>query len=126
MFDTIQKKLEVIRPPRVKVVYEVETGGAGEVKELPYVLGILADLSGKSTVERAPLLNRKFIQVSNDMLKDIMASIAPRVVFNVENKLNGKGKIPIDLTFNSIDDFEPLSIIDHVASLNNIFASRTR
>jgi type VI secretion system protein ImpC len=126
MFDTIQKKLEVIRPPRVKIEYEVETGGAGEVKELPYVLGIMADLSGKSTVERAPLKDRKFIQVSNDTLKDIMTAIAPRVEFTVDDKIGGKGQINVDLTFRSMDDFEPLSIIDQIEVLKNVFASRTR
>lgn len=126
MFDTIQKKLEVIRPPRVKVLYEVEVGGADEIKELPYVMGIIADLSGKSKIERAPIKDRKFIQVSNDTLKDIMAAIAPRVEFSVDNKIDGKGKLNVDLTFNSIDDFEPLSVIDQIAALKGLFTSRTQ
>lgn len=126
MSAPIQKKLEKIRPPRVKITYEVETEGAVELKELPHVLGIIADLSGQSDVQKAELRHRKFIFLTNDNLKDVMSSIRPRVIFSVDNKIAGKGNLGVDLTFTSMDDFEPLSIISQCAPLKDLFSSRTK
>ena len=124
--DTIQKKLEQIRPPRVKIRYDVHTGGAHVIKELPYVLGIITDLSGASDVEKAPLRERKFVSLHPESLGDIMASIRPKVVFSVENKIDGKGDLGCDLTFLSLDDFEPMQIIRQVPQMRALYEVRIK
>ncbi len=123
---TIQKKLEVVRPPRVKIRYDVHTAGAVVVKELPYVLGIITDISCQSEVPKAPLRERKFIQVLPDNLTDIMESVRPRAAFSVPDRFTEKGNIGIDLTFLNIDDFEPLAIIDQVPVMKERYESRVK
>jgi type VI secretion system protein ImpC len=127
MRQSTQHLLDVIRPPRVQITYDVEIGGAVASRELPYVLGILADLSGQSTVVRAPLKNRKFVSVAGDTYADVMASIAPRVVLQVADLVKGGNAIlAVDLTFNTLDDFEPAKIIARVPALKSLMDSRTR
>ena len=123
---TIQKKLEVVRPPRVKIRYDVHTAGAIVVKELPYVLGIMTDLSCQSEVEKAPMRDRKFIQVLPDTLTDIMESIRPKAVFNVPNRFTEEGNIGIELLFLSIDDFEPIPIINQVPIMKEKYETRVK
>lgn len=123
---TIQQKLEVVRPPRVKIRYDVHTAGAIVVKELPYVLGIMSDLSCQSEVAKAPFRDRKFIDVRPDTLTDIMESIRPKAKFNVPNRFTEKGNISIDLLFLTIDDFEPISIINQVPEMKVKFESRVK
>lgn len=123
---SIQKKLEVVRPPRVKIRYDVHTAGAIVVKELPYVLGILSDVSCQSEVEKAPLRDRKFIDIRPDTLTDVMESVRPRVAFNVPNRFTEDHNMQIDLTFLSIDDFEPLNIIEQVPEMKEKYESRVK
>lgn len=127
MRQSTQHLLDVIRPPRVHITYDVEIGDAVESRELPYVLGVLADLSGASTVKRVPLKDRKFVEVAGDTYDDIMASIAPRVVTRVKDVIRGgNALLNIDLTFTSIDDFEPKSLIAKVPALKSLMDSRTK
>lgn len=127
MRQSTQHLLDVIRPPRVQITYDVEIGGAVASRELPYVLGVLADLSGQSLVNRTPLKGRKFIMVAGDSYADVMASIAPRVAIRVQDCIRGgNALLGVDLTFKSLDDFEPASIIAHVPSLKALMDSRTR
>ncbi len=127
MRQSTQHLLDVIRPPRVQITYDVEIGDAVESRELPYVLGVLSDLSGASTIARVTLKDRKFIEIAGDTYDDIMTSIAPRVVTRVKDVIRGgNALLNIDLTFNTIDDFEPKSIIANVPALKTLMESRTK
>jgi type VI secretion system protein ImpC len=127
MRQSTQHLLDIVRPPRVQITYDVEIGGAVESRELPYVLGVLADLSGMSKIPKAELKDRKFVHLSSDNFTDIMASISPRIVTKVKDCIKGDNHVlDIDLTFKSLDDFEPLNIIAVVPSLNELFIARTR
>src|SRR3954471_1142763 len=104
--DGTQKKLECVRPPRVNISYDVETGGAVETKELPFLMGVLADLSGAPAEALPRLKDRKFVEVNPDNFDEVLKSMKPRVNFAVENKLQeGGGKLAVDMTFESLDDF---------------------
>lgn len=120
MSESTQKKLTRVRPPRVQITYDVETGGAIEKKELPLIVGIMADLAGKQPSDKPlpPIKNRKFVEIDRDNFNDIMASIAPTVK---------KGDSVI--TFKSINDFNPVKIIEQdkgEGGLNEQFEKRTR
>ncbi len=126
--DTIYKKLENIRKPRVHITYNLEKGDAVEMKELPWVMGVLADLSGQPAKPLPKLKERKFTEVNRGNFADIMKSINPRVKFNVENHLTSKANdaLSVELTFNNMDDFNPLEITKRVAPLNEKLQARTR
>jgi type VI secretion system protein ImpC len=127
MSESIQHRLDHVRPPRVQITYDVEIGGAHEIIELPFVLGVMSDLSGASVVPRPSLKNRKFIEMAGDTLSDVMKSIQPRVSILVPNKLSDESlDLSVDLTFLSMDDFEPLNIVDQVPSLKALYDARTR
>lgn len=127
MRTSTQHLLDVIRPPRVQITYDVEIGGAVSSRELPYVLGVMADLSGQSQVARVPLKARKFVLVAGDSYADVMASIAPRVVLRVADCIKGGNNLlGVDLTFRTLDDFEPASIVANVPALKALMDSRTR
>lgn len=127
MRESIQHVIDNVRPPRVQITYDVEIGNAVESRELPFVLGLMADLSGASEVVRPPLKERKFVDIASDMIPDVMASIRPRVNILVPNKLGGDAKeINVDLTFLTMDDFEPLQIVSQTPVLNDLYTTRTR
>lgn len=127
MPESTQHKLDRIRPPRVQITYDLETGGAIQKKELPLVVGILADLSGKPVDARPPLKNRKFVEIDRDNFNDVLDSVAPRVAFQVDNKLSKDGgKTSVELTFHHIDDFSPVSIVKQVEALRKLYESRGR
>ena len=124
-----QKKLERVRPPRVNISYDVETGGAIETKELPFVMGVLADLSGNPAEPLARLKERKFVEVNPDNFDTVLKSMKPRVQFAVENKLQdgeNAGKIGVDLTFESLDDFSPERVAEKVPALKELLELRTK
>lgn len=125
MSDSIQHRLDHVRPPRVQITYDVEIGDAQEIVELPYVLGVVSDLSGASVAPRVPLKDRKFVQVTNDNLGDIMKSLQPRVAFAITDA-TGKGNISVDLTFTSMNDFDPINIMTQVPVLKDAYAKRVR
>ena len=123
-----QKKLERVRPPRVNISYDVETGGAIEKKELPFVMGVLADLSGQPAEALPKLKERKFVEVTPDNFDAVLKSMKPRVQFAVENKLapESNTKIAVDLTFESLDDFSPEAVAKRVGPLKDLLELRTK
>jgi type VI secretion system protein ImpB len=127
MPESTQHKLDRIRPPRVQITYDVEIGGAIEKKELPLVIGVLADLSGKPDTALPKLKERGFVEIDRDNFNDVLASIAPRLAFAVENKLANDGSyINSELRFRSIDDFSPENLVQQVAPLKKLFDARNR
>ena len=127
--ESTQKKLERVRPPRVNISYDVETGGAIEVKELPFVMGVLGDFSGQPVEPLAKLKDRKFVDVTLDNFDDVIASMKPHLAFSVENKLSedpNAGKLAIDLTFKSLDDFSPDAVARQVKPLKELLDLRTK
>lgn len=127
--ESTQKKLERVRPPRVNISYDVETGGAIEVKELPFVMGVLGDFSGQPVEPLAKLKDRKFVDVTLDNFDDVIASMKPHLAFSVENKLSedpNAGKLGIDLTFKSLDDFSPDAVARQVKPLKELLDLRTK
>lgn len=121
-----QKKLERVRPPRVQISYDVETGGAIETKELPFLMGVLADLSGNPAEALPRLKDRKFVEVTPDNFDAVLKSMKPRVQFAVDNKLSGEGKIGVDMTFESLDDFSPDAVARNVGPLKQLLDLRTK
>jgi type VI secretion system protein ImpB len=123
-----QKKLERVRPPRVNISYDVETGGAVETKELPFLMGVLADLSGNPAEALPRLKDRKFVEVNPDNFDSVLKSMKPRVQFTVANKLapESGGKIGVDLTFESLDDFNPEAVAKNVGPLKELLELRTK
>jgi type VI secretion system protein ImpB len=124
-----QKKLERVRPPRVNITYDVETGGAIETKELPFVMGVLADLSGQPSEPLARLKDRKFVEVTPDNFDDVLASMKPHLAFTVKNTLTDEanaGKVAVDLTFKSLDDFSPEAVARQVGPLRELLELRTK
>ncbi|MEE4207118.1 MAG: type VI secretion system contractile sheath small subunit [Erythrobacter sp.] len=124
MSDTGQKFVGRNRKPRVHISYDVETGGARQSVELPFVMGVLSDLSGKSEVEKKPLKDRKFTDFDMDNFDQRMAAIAPRAAFLVDNEIEGEGKIGVDLTFRKMEDFEPGKIAESVPALAELLEAR--
>src|SRR5690242_1501940 len=105
--ESTQHKLDRIRKPRVHVTYDVEVGGAIQLRELPFVVGVLADLSGKPEEPLPKLKDRKFIDIDRDNFNKVLAGMKPRLAFQVDNTLQGDGsKMNVELRFNSMVDFE--------------------
>ena len=127
MPESTQHKLDRVRPPRVQITYDVETGGAIEKRELPLVVGILADLSGKPVEALPQLKTRGFVEIDRDNFNDVMASISPRVVFQAKNALaKDDSKLNVELNFKNIDDFEPVALIKQISPLKKLFEARQR
>ena len=125
--ESVHKKLERVRPPRVNITYEVETGGALEVKELPFVMAVLADFTGQPSEELPKLKDRKFAEVTLDNFDDVLASMNPHPAYSVDNKLSddaGAGKLQVDLTFESLDDFAPDQVAQKVDPLRKLLELR--
>lgn len=127
MSESIQKKLDRVRPPRVQISYDVETGGAIEKKELPFLVGILADLSGKPETALPKLKDRKFVEIDRDNFNDVMSAIGPRLAFQVPNTLQKDGtKLNVVLKFEELDDFDPVRVLKQVPALSKLFEARQR
>jgi type VI secretion system protein ImpB len=126
--ESTQKKLGRIRPPRVQITYDVELGGAIEKKELPLIVGILADLAGKPETALPPVKFRKFVEIDRDNFNDVMASMAPRLAFPVDNRLNGDDatKMNVELKFRRMDDLRPESLIQQIEPLRKLMEARQR
>ena len=123
--ESTQHKLDRVRPPRVHITYDVEIGDAIEMKELPFVMGVLADLSGKPDEPLPRLRDRKFIEIDRDNFDDVMKGMKPRLAFQVDNKLtNDDTKMGVELRFNSIDDFEPEQVARQVEPLAKLMEVR--
>ena len=125
--ESVQKKLQRIRPPRVQLTYDVEVGDGREIKELPFVVGVLGDFSATSELEKTKLKDKKFINVDLDNIDEVIESLAPRANFQVDNTLTeDSGKISVDLTFKSMDDFRPENVVQQVDPLKKLVAARER
>lgn len=127
MPESIQHKLDRVRPPRVQITYDVEIGGAIEKKELPLIVGIMADLAGQPVSPPEKLRYRRFVEIDRDNFDEVLASIAPRLTLQVDNRLANDGsKFNVELNFNKFEDFSPLEIIEQVKPLQRLFTARQR
>lgn len=119
-----QKFIARNRAPRVQIEYDVELYGAEKKVQLPFVMGVLADLSGKPADPLAPVQDRKFLEVDVDNFDSRMKSMKPRVAFQVPNALTGDGNLSVDITFDSMDDFSPAAVAKKVDSLSKLLEAR--
>src|SRR5437868_10408858 len=125
--SSIHDKLSRVRKPRVHITYKVETEGAVVEKELPFVVGVLGDFSGKPTQPLKPMKDRKFIQIDRDNFDDVMARMTPGLEFRVENTLKGDGsEMAVKLQFNSMADFEPGQVVERVEPLRKLLETRDK
>ncbi|WP_299204527.1 type VI secretion system contractile sheath small subunit [uncultured Tateyamaria sp.] len=120
-----QKFIARNRAPRVQIEYDVELYGAEKTIQLPFVMGVMADLSGKSEEPLPAVADRKFLEIDVDNFDDRMKSIKPRAAFSVPNTLTGEGNIAVDLTFERMDDFSPAAIANKVEPLKKLLEART-
>ena len=119
-----QKFIARNRAPRVQIEYDVELYGAEKKVQLPFVMGVLADLSGKPADPLAPVADRKFLDVDVDTFDSRMKAMKPRVAFQVPNTLTGEGNMSVDITFDNMDDFSPGAVAKKVDSLNKLLEAR--
>src|SRR5687768_12899200 len=127
--NSTQHKLDRVRPPRVHVTYDVEVGDAIEMKELPFVMGVLGDFTGMPDQPLPRLRDRKFVEVNPDNFDSVLEGIKPHLAFSVENKLSedsDAGNLKVDLRFKSMDDFEPEQVARQVKPLRELLELRTR
>lgn len=125
--ESLQHKLERVRPPRVNITYDVEIGGAIQLKELPFVIGVMGDFVGKPDEPLPSLKQRKFVEVDPDNFNQVMAGMKPRLAFSVDNKLQNDGsKLGVELRFSSIEDFEPDNIVQQVEPLRKLVEARQK
>src|ERR1700760_2794099 len=123
--QSTQHKLDRVRPPRVHITYDVEIGDAIELKELPFVLGVMANLSGKPDEPLPRIRDRKFVEIDRDNFDDVMRGMKPRIAFQAENKLtNDDTKIAVELRFNGIEDFEPEQVAGQIEPLRKLMEVR--
>ena len=119
-----QKFIARNRAPRVQIEYDVELYGAEKKIQLPFVMGVLADLSGKPAEPQAPVDDRKFLEIDVDNFDSRMTALKPRVAFQVPNTLTGEGNLNVELTFDSMDDFSPAAVARKVDSLGKLLEAR--
>ncbi|WP_326523450.1 type VI secretion system contractile sheath small subunit [Sphingomonas sp.] len=119
-----QRFIRENRAPRVHIEYEVETYGSRQKVELPFVMGVMSDLSGKSLVEKKSVDKRDLVDFDMDNFDQRMAAIAPRAAFNVDNSLTGEGKMSVDLTFKNMNDFSPGEVAKNVPALAKLLEAR--
>ncbi len=125
--DSIQKRLERVRPPRVQLTYDVEIGDAIEQKELPFVVGVMGDFSGNPKEPLPKLRDRKFVNVDLDNIDEVMKGMAPRAVYRVKNELSPEGgEFAVDLSFEKMEDFRPESVVQQVEPLRKLLEARTK
>lgn len=125
--ESVQRKLQKIRPPRVQMTYDVEIGDAIEKKELAFVTGVVGDFSGKSEIPQAKLKDRSFVSIDPDNFDEVMKGLEPRAVYRVANELTDKGgEFGVELKFKSMDDFRPESVVRQVEPLRKLLEARTK
>lgn len=125
--ESIQQKLKRIRPPRVQITYDVEIGGAIEMKELPFVAGVLGDFSGQPAQQLPRLKDRKLIEIDRDNFDQVLAGMAPRLALRVDNKLTDDGsKMNVEMNFNNMLDFEPDQVVKQVEPLRKLVEARAK
>ncbi len=121
-----QKFIARNRAPRVQIEYDVETYGAEKKVQLPFVVGVMADLSGKPSDPLPAVADRKMLEIDVDNFDDRLKSMKPRVAFTVPNTLTGEGNLAVDITFESMDDFSPAAVARKVEALNKLLEARTQ
>jgi len=126
MAQSSQKFIARNRAPRVQIEYDVELYGAEKKVQLPFVMGVMSDLSGKPAEPLAPIADRKFLTIDVDNFDERLKSMKPRVAFQVPNSLTGEGNISVDITFESMDDFSPAAIAKKVDALNKLLEARNQ
>lgn len=128
MAESTQHVLSRVRPPRVQITYDVEIGDAIEKKELPFVVGVLADLSGKPAEALPPVRDRKFVEIDRDNFNEVLASIEPRLAIRTPNRLkpDANDNLNIELKFKHMDDFGPVEVINQVPALRKLYEGRQR
>src|SRR5271169_4346839 len=128
MAESTQQVLSRVRPPRVQITYDVEIGGAIEKKQLPYIVGILADLSGHPSEPLPKVKDRKFVEIDRDNFDDVLAAAAPRLAIRVPNKLkpDANEMMNVELKFKSMDDFGPVAVVQQIEPLRKLFEARNR
>jgi len=125
--ESVFKKKERVRPPRVHISYGVETLDGIQLKELPFVCGVISDLSGQPKESLPKLKDRKFVNIDRDNFDDVLASMAPRLAFKVENKLKDDGsQLGVELNFKSLDDFRPEAIAEQVQPMSALLDVRSK
>src|SRR5256884_3940565 len=127
--QSTQHKLDRVRSPRVHITYDVEVGGAIEIKELPFVMGVLGDFTGQPTEALARLRERKFVEVNPDNFDSVLAGMKPHLAFSVENKLSedpNAGQLKVDLQFKSLDDFAPDAVASQIKPLRELLDLRSK
>ena len=125
--ESLQHKLDRVRSPRVHITYDVEIGGAIEMKELPFVIGVLGDFSGKPAQALPKLKDRKFVEIDRDNFNQVMSGMKPRVAFSVENKLtDDDSKMNVELNFREMEDFNPDKVVQQVAPLKKMIEARRK
>ncbi len=125
--ESTQHKLSRVRAPRVHITYDVEIGDAIEMKELPFVMGVMGDFSGKPDEPLPKLKDRKFIEIDRDNFDKVLAGMKPRLAYRVDNKLTDDGsKMSVELRFNGLDDFEPDNVVQQVEPLRKLIEGRKR
>lgn len=129
MAESLQHKLDRVRSPRVHITYDVETGGAIEKKELPFVMGVFGDFTGMPEEPLPKLKDRKFVEVNPDNFDSVLAAMKPHLAFAVENKISDDpdaGQLRVNLKFRSMDDFEPTQVAKQIKPLNDLLELRTK
>lgn len=125
MVESTQQKLKRVRPPRVHITYDVETEGAVITKELPFVVGVMGDFSGNPTEKLKPMKDRNFIQIDRDNFNDVMKRMTPGLNMRVENTMKDDGtEMPVQLKFESIEDFEPANVARQIDPLKKLLETR--
>ena len=127
--ESAQHKLDRVRPPRVHITYDVEIGDAIELKELPFVLGVLGDFTGMPEQPLPRLRDRKFVEINPDNFDKVLEAMNPHLAFSVENKLSedpDAGQLKVNLNFKSMDDFEPENVARQVKPLKELLDLRTK
>lgn len=124
MADSLQKWVGRNRPPRVQITYDVEIGDAVAKKELPMVVGLMADLSGQPAMALPKMKERRFVEIDRDNFNEIMAKISPRLDLSVPDTMKGEGNLKIELNFKEFDDFHPEAIVRQVPRLTKLLEAR--
>jgi type VI secretion system protein ImpB len=124
--DSLQKKLSGVRPPRVHITYDVETNGAVEKRDIPFVVGVMADLSGQPEKPLRPLGERSFVRIDKDNFDQVLAAMNPRLAFKVDNKLSeDDSRLGVELQFASMADFAPAAVAKQVPALRKLLQARS-
>ncbi len=125
--ESLQHKIDRVRPPRIQITYDVEVGGAIEMKELPFVVGVMGDFVGKPEEALPAIKNRKFVEIDADNFNQVLSGMKPRLAYTIDNKLADDGsKLGVELKFEDIEDFEPDRIVEQVEPLRKLVEARQK